>query len=88
MKTRPPSRLESNLGCQLDAARSPAAKERVADAHVTGGGDWIEALAYFAGPTGTQGKAIERRISNKRRQKGIGEVRMVGEVENVSAKLQ
>ena len=34
--------LEDNLGCELHPARTAAAQERIANAHVTGGKEWQE----------------------------------------------
>ena len=40
-------KLERELGRELDAPRSPASQERVADAHVASGRNLVGAVAYF-----------------------------------------
>src|SRR5271170_2884776 len=56
------SRLEGELDRQLNAARTASAEERVADAHVAGGGDVVCGVANFAARTvrneSTSGAAI------------------------------
>ncbi len=42
------TKLEAELGGQLNAARASAAQERVADADVAGGGDLVSPDAGFA----------------------------------------
>ena len=83
-----PLNLERQLGCQLNATRAASSEERVADAHIARGRDRIESLAHFASPTRAQAESIEGRISNERRQKRIGEVRMVQDVEKIGPQLQ
>jgi len=69
-------------------ARAAASEERVADAHVSGGGDGIAAGASFEGVSAIQGKAVEARVCDERGQERVREVGMVNDIEEVCAQLQ
>ena len=80
-------RLESDLRRELHAARSAAAQKRVADSHIAGGGQGIK--TRLPPERAVCRKGIWRSgIRDEIRQNGIGEVRMVQEVEELGTQLQ
>ena len=87
--------LEGELGGKLDAARTAAAEERIADADVTGGGDdtaapgqRIKGAPHFTSTTTIELKSAGQRVGQEGRQVRAGKVRVVQDVKEICPELQ
>jgi hypothetical protein len=74
--------LKRDLQSELRSARSASTQERVADAHVAGGGE-----SQVADATASAIKAVACWIGNEVRQVRVGEIRVVEDVEELSPEL-
>src|SRR5207253_8865246 len=82
-----PFELESELEAQLNAARTAAYEERIADADVACGGDWVATAAHFAGSAAVQRKTSCAGVRDEGRQEGVGKIGVIENVEKVGAEL-
>src|SRR5205807_4171402 len=74
---------------ELNAARSAAAEEGVADTHVAGGGEPINRVLLVCGIDITTGRAIwGTDVRNKIGHRRVGEVRVIENVEELGPDLQ